>query len=98
MRTEIDNLGKEKTVLQCRNKIRNLQDISNNAKENNAKKGTSSTFPHYFHDFDKVLCCRAVVNMPKRIEVGQVCRNTDVPVFNFSHTSRCRQSREDGLP
>ena len=65
-----------------------------NAKENNTKTGSYSTFRHHFHDFDKVLCCRAVVNMAERIELGQVCRNTDVSVFTFSDTSHCRQSKE----
>ena len=94
MRTDINKMGKEKAVLQCRNKIRNLQHIYMNAKENNTKTGSSSTFRHHFHDFDKVLCCRAVVNMAERIELGQVCRNTDVSVFTFSDTSHCRQSKE----
>ena len=66
IRGEINKLGKEKTVLQCRNKIRNLKDIYKNAKENNVKTGSSS-FPQYFHHFDEVPGCRAVVNMPEMI-------------------------------
>ena len=45
IRTEINKSGKEKTVLQYRNKIRNLKDIYKNVKENNAKTGGSSMFP-----------------------------------------------------
>ena len=97
MRAEINKLGKKKTVLKCRNKIRNSKDIYKNAKENNAKTGTSPAFPQYFHDFDEVLGCRAVVNMPETIEVGQVYRSADVPVFTCSDTNHCQQSKEDGL-
>ena len=60
IRAEINKLGKEKTVLQCRNKIRNLKDIYNKAKENNGKTGSSPTFPQHFHNFDGVLGCRAL--------------------------------------
>ena len=84
IKTEINKSGKEKTVLQYRNKIRNLKDIYKNAKENNAKTGSSSMFPQYFHDFDEVLGGRAIVNMSEMIEVGQVCHRADVPVFTSS--------------
>ena len=97
IRAENNKLGKEKTVLQCRNKIRNSKDIYKNVKENNAKTGSSPTFPQYFHDFDEILGCRSVVNMPEIIEVGQVCRSADVPVFTSSDTNYCQQSKEDGL-
>ena len=60
IRAEINKLGKEKKVLLCIKKIRNLKDIYKNAKENNAKTGSFPTFPQYFHDFDEVLGCRAV--------------------------------------
>ena len=94
---EIDKLGKQKTVLQCRSKIRNLKDIYKNAKGNNAKTGSSPTFPQYFHHFDEVPSCRAVVNMPEMIEAGQVFCNADVPVFTSSDTNHCQQSKEDGF-
>ena len=81
IRAEINTLGKEKTVLQCIKKIRNLKDIYKNAKENNAKTGSSPMFPQYFHDFDEVLGCRAVVNMLEMIEVGQVCLSANVCVY-----------------
>ena len=84
IRAEINKLGEEKTVLQCRNQIHNLKDIYKNAKENNAKIGSSPMFPQYFHDFDEVLGCRAVVNMPEMIEVGHVFRTADVPMFTSS--------------
>ena len=96
IRAEINKLRKGKTVIQCRNKICNLKDIYKNAKENNAQTGISPTFPQYFHDFDEVLGCRAVVNMQETIEVGQVCRSADVPVFTSSDTKHCQKSKEDG--
>ena len=66
-------------------------------KKNNAKTGSSPTFPQYFHDFDEVLGCRAVLNMPEMIEVGQVCRSADVHVFTFTDTNHCQQRKEDDL-
>ena len=92
VRTEINKLGKEITALQCKNKIRNLKDIYKNVKENNAKTGSSPTFPQYFHHFDEVLGCKAVVNMLEMTEAGQVCCNANVPVFTSSGTNRCQQS------
>ena len=83
-------------MLQCRNKICNLKDIYKNVKENNTKTGSSPMFPQYFHDFEEVLSCRAVVNTPQTIEVGQVFCTEDVPVFTSSDTNHCQKSKEDG--
>ena len=81
IRTEINKLGKEKTVLLCIKKILNLKNIYKYAKENNAKTGSFPTFLQYFHNFDKVLGCRAVVIMLEMIEIGQVCLSADVSVL-----------------
>ena len=66
-------------------------------KENNAKTANRLTFPQYFHSFDKVLSYRTFMNIPEMIQVWKVCRNADVPVFTYSDTSHCPQSKEDGL-
>ena len=58
--------------------------------------------PQYVHDFDDVIGCGAVVNILEMIEVGQVCRNTDLHVstptcFTTLFINYCQQSKEDDL-
>ena len=97
IRTEINKLDKQKTVLQCRNKICNLRDIYKNAKENNVKTESSPTFPQYFHHSEEVLGCRAAVNMPETIEAGQFAVMQMCLCLLPPDTNHCHQGKEDGL-
>ena len=62
--------GQEKTVKQCKNKIRVLKNAYQNAKANNNKSGASADFPEHYKDFDEILGTRNIVNLPQLAEVG----------------------------
>ena len=70
VKAEVNKHGPEKTVTQCKNKIRNLKAAYKAAKENNKKNGASAEFCQYVNDFDEVLGTRDVINLPHIAEVG----------------------------
>ena len=66
----VDQAGEEKTVQQCKNKIKNLKDEYKKAKDHNSRTGNSPIYPPFFHEIDEVYSTRDVVNMPNLAEVG----------------------------
>ena len=74
-----DKHGPEKTVTQCKNKIRNLKAAYKAAKENNKKIGASPKFCQYFNDFNKVLGTRDVMHQHCETE-SKFISNIHVPV------------------
>ena len=67
---EVPKLGREKTKLQCKNKIRNLKDLYKNTKLNNSKSGAAPQTSPFSDVFDEVLSSRDVVNIPEKKEIG----------------------------
>ena len=70
IKNEINKVGAEKSLKQCKNKLRNLKDTYKKAKENNNKSGASPEFPKYYRDFDEVLGSRDIINLPEFREIG----------------------------
>ena len=70
VKAEVNKHGPEKTITQCKNKIRDLQAAYKGAKENNNKSGVSLEFCQYFNDFNEVLVTRDVINLRHISEVG----------------------------
>ena len=68
---EVNKHRPEKTVTQCKNKIRNVKAAYKAAKENNKKKEASLEFCQYFNNFDEVLGTRDVINLPHIAEVRE---------------------------
>ena len=67
---EVSKLGHEKTKLHCKNKIRNLKDLSKNAKLKNNKSEVAPQTLLFFDVFNEVLSSRDVVNIPEKEVVG----------------------------
>ena len=80
----ISNLGKIKKVAQCKYKLRNLKDAYKKAKDNNKKSGASPQFPPFYGDFDSILGCRDVINIPELVEVGSANDEDDASYSNDS--------------
>ena len=75
----------EKTVTQCKNKIRNLKATFKAAKENNKRSGASLEFCHYFNNFNEVLGTRDVINLPHIAEVGAEREEVDFEEESHQH-------------
>ena len=93
---EINTSGPDKTLLQCKNKLRNLKDSYKRAKENNMSSGASPSFPPFYHEIDEILGTRDCINLPEMREVGvvgdvnspeQVAQNDVAQNCNTEHDS-----------
>ena len=84
-KAEVNKHGPEKTVTQCKNKIRNLKAACKAAKENNKKNGASAEFCQYVNDFDEVLGTRDVINLPHIAEVGVEREEVDFEEESHQH-------------
>ena len=49
-----------------------MKDAYKSAKDNNKLTGASPIYSPFYDDFDEILSCRDVVNMPNISEVGAV--------------------------
>ena len=49
IKAAVDNLGPNKTIKQCKEKMRNLKEAYKRAKESNKKTGATPSFPPYFN-------------------------------------------------
>ena len=88
IKSEVDKHGNNKTIKQCRDKIKNLKNAYKKAKEENKKTGREAIFPPFYEEFDQVLGCRAVIKMPEAYEVGAVSdENEDDPFVDPSFSS-----------
>ena len=66
----VDNLGPAKTIKQCKDKMKNLKDAYERAKESNKKTCVALSFLPYFSQIDEFFGCRDVMNSPqKKLEV-----------------------------
>ena len=88
---EVNKHRPEKTVTQCKNKIRNVKAAYKAAKENNKKKGASLEFCQYFNNFDEVLGTRDVINLPHIAEVG--VEREEIDFEEESHQYRETESK-----
>ena len=64
----VNKAGSQRTVQQCKNKIRNLKQAYKDAKANNKRTGSSPKTSPFFDTFDEVLGTRAVMTMPGVIQ------------------------------
>ena len=64
IKTAVNEKGREKTLKQLKDKIRNLKDAYKAARDNNKKTGASPTYSPYFEEFDEVLGTPDVINTP----------------------------------
>ena len=85
IKAEVNKHGPEKTVTQCKNKIRNLKAAYKAAKENNKKSGASLEFCQYFNEFDELLGTRDVINLPHIAEVGIEREEVDFEEESHQH-------------
>ena len=85
VKVEINKHGPEKTVTQCKNKIRNLKAAYKATKENNKKSGASPEFCQYFNGFDEVLQTRDVINLTHIAEVGVEREEVDFEEESHQH-------------
>ena len=70
----VSSRGAEKTLKQCKVKIRNMKDAYKKCKDDSKKIGSKSNKCPYHHEFDKLLWDRDVVNLPEFMEVGYAKR------------------------
>jgi len=59
-----------KTLKQCKDKIRNLKDLYKAAKDKNKRTGESLNTSPFYATFDEVLGCKHNITMPHVTEVG----------------------------
>lgn len=69
---EVNSHGPEKTLKQCKVKIRNLKDSYKKCKDENKSSGNNFNTCQFYDEFDRVLSTRNVVNLPEFREVGAV--------------------------
>ena len=69
---EVNSHGTEKTLKQCKVKIRNLKDSYKKCKDENKSSGNNFNTCQFYDKFDRVLSTRNVVNLPEFREVGAV--------------------------
>jgi len=69
--TAVNKAGTEKTLQQCKDKIRNLKQACKDAKTNNLKTSRETKSNPYFDVFDQVLGSRPVVRMPGVVQSTQ---------------------------
>ena len=62
--------GPERSVPQCKEKIRNLTITYKKAKEIDSITGSAAKFPPYFEELDSVLGCRDLITLPKVKQCG----------------------------
>ena len=70
IKVAVDAAGPDKSVRQCKDKMRNLKDVYKQARDNNKLTGVSPTYPPFYDDLDEVLGTRDCVSMPNVQEVG----------------------------
>ena len=66
----VSSHGPEKTLKQCKVKIRNMKDAYKKCKDENKKSGNKSNKCPFYDEFNKLLLDRDVVNLPEFIEFG----------------------------
>ena len=93
---EVSKLNGGKNVKQCKVKVRNLKDLYKKAKDNNRKSGSSPDFPPFYDDFDTVLGCRDIIQLPDFEEVGVTDEVQTDPGLNNDEENRCKSSTVDG--
>ena len=67
----LNKAGTEKTLKQCKDKIRNVKQASKDAKTNNSKTSRRTKGSPYFDVLDEVLGSRPVVRMPGVVQSTQ---------------------------
>ena len=70
IKATVDNLAPAKTIRQCKDKMWNLKEPYERAKQSNKKIGAAWRFRPCFTQIDKILGCRDVTNLPEKTEVG----------------------------
>ena len=69
---EVNSYGPEKTLKQCKVKIRNLKDSYKKFKDENKSSENNFNTCQFYDEFDRVLSTRNVVNLPEFREVGAI--------------------------
>ena len=70
IRKELCKHGPKKSKKQCTDKLRNLKELYKKAKENNPASGAAPETSPFYQDFDEILGCRDIMNIPELKEVG----------------------------
>ena len=83
---EVNQFPEKKTLKQCKDKIRNLNQQYKDAKHQNKQTGNSPTTSAFYEDFDEVLGNRPVITLPGVKRFGQ---NTS--------TGNCSDQAEAGI-
>ena len=88
----VSSHGPEKTLKQCKVKIRNMKDAYKKCKDENKKSGNKSSKCPFYDEFDKLLSDRDVVNLPEFMEVGSAkSQGNDVNVKDVEYPNAIKE-------